>query len=370
LDNILEVYIAKADSAGSEAYANLFLPAAPYVLFDALDKARVQQGDEMYFQVEEYYAFEFMEPFIADCDNLVELNALCRKLSELDEMQGAAFEGLLKMEIAKKDGPITVGKLIDLAYSADCCHVVDEALNDSQLGRFYAENGFVPEVDNLSDRLFDMLDFERIGREQRQGEGGVFTERGYVVHHSELTEVYKDMSFHIRTPDYQILLELPDGSHLELPAKELPNAPSHYCVDCRVPSLMAAIDAADLDEVNEFAMLLKSMGDALVRKYKAVLCATGCETLEDAATLAGYLDEYTFDEDISSLRELGLDELEFSMGKENADLLAKYTDLYSYGRALLERDQSAITGYGLVARPDHQPLQNLSEQQAQQHMMT
>ena len=67
LDKIMDVYIAKTDYATpSEAHANLSLPAMPFELFDALDRARIQQGDELYFQVEEYYAFENMEPFISD----------------------------------------------------------------------------------------------------------------------------------------------------------------------------------------------------------------------------------------------------------------------------------------------------------------
>lgn len=220
MDKIMAVYIAKANAPESEADAMLSLPAMPYELFDALDRARVQQGDDLYFQVEKYSVFEYMEPpFITDANNLVELNTLCQKLSELNDQQSTAFEGLIKLEVAKENGPISIGKLIDLACSTDCCHVVGEALNDSQLGRFYAENGFVPELDNLPDKVFELLDFERIGWELRQGEGGVFTDGGYVVQHSELAEVYKDMTFAMQTPDYQILLEDMQGNRLELPGR-------------------------------------------------------------------------------------------------------------------------------------------------------
>lgn len=365
---IMDVYIAKADAPESEAYATLTLPATPFEFFDALDKARVQQGDELYFQVEEYHAFESMEPYISDADNLAELNALCQKLSELNDRQSAAFEGLLKMEAAKKDGPVSLAKLIDLAYSADCCHVVDEALNDSQLGRYYAENGFVPEVDNLSDRLFDLLDFERIGREQRHGEGGLFTEHGYVVQHSELNEVYKDMNFRIQTPFYQILLELPDGNRLELPSANLPEASSHHCVDCRVPQLMATIDVADLQSVSDFAEMLQNIGDKPMRKYKAILHATGCNALEEAVELAGHMDDFVFTESVSGFRDLAMDEMKFMMSNEDAALLAKHTDLIGYGKDILKRDHSAISQYGLVERQDGQPMNAPFEQQTQSGM--
>ena len=77
--------------------------------------------------------------------------------------------------------------LRDLAANAaqDCCHVVSAA-DDAQLGRFYAENGFLPELDGISDQVFGLLDFAQIGKLMRTGENGVFTKNAYVVQHSEL----------------------------------------------------------------------------------------------------------------------------------------------------------------------------------------
>lgn len=65
-------------------------------------------------------------------------------------------------------------------YFQDDYHVVDAA-DDAQLGRFYAENGFIPELDGISDGVFKMLDFARIGKALRTGEGGVYVSGCYVV---------------------------------------------------------------------------------------------------------------------------------------------------------------------------------------------
>jgi hypothetical protein len=44
LDKIMDVYIVKTDYATpSEARANLSLPAMPFELFDALDRARIKK---------------------------------------------------------------------------------------------------------------------------------------------------------------------------------------------------------------------------------------------------------------------------------------------------------------------------------------
>lgn len=362
MDKIMNVYIASPNKPDSEACATLVLPAMPYELFDALDKVRIGLDDELYFQVEEYCAFEYLEPYLTDADNLSELNALCQRLSELDDLQCAAFEGLLKMEIAKKSGPIPIGTCIDLAYSTDSCNVVGEARNDAELGRFYANNDFIPTVENLSDEVFELLDFEKIGRTQRTAEGGVFTRVGYVMQDTELTEAYKNMSFTVQTPDYQILLELPDGMRLELPCKFPPDVPSHRCLDCRVPMLMGAIDEADIQEVNEFAEMLKGVGDTPMRKYKAVLYATGCDSLENAIATAEHLDDFKFEESTSCMRELALDKLNSLLDAEEVELLSKYTDLYCYGKAVMERDNSAITQYGLLGRRDWQPVETMNNQ--------
>ena len=105
-----------------------------------------------------------------------------------------------------------------------------------------------------------------------------------------------------------------------------------------------------------------------MRKYKAILLATGCNALEEAIELAGHMDDFTFEESISSFRELALDELKFMMRDEDAEFLAKHTDLIGYGKAILERNHSAISQYGLVERQDGQPMEVPLEQKGNNGM--
>ena len=153
---IFEVYLAKEDVPNNEAYAKLDLPASPWELWDALDKVRLNEGEQLYMEIEDYDAFEYLSPHLDGLDiSLNELNDLAARLATLDEVQGIAFEGLFSMEVQKKvntnGGIITMQDMRDLAVSAktDCYHVVDAA-DDAQLGRFYAENDFVPELEGIS----------------------------------------------------------------------------------------------------------------------------------------------------------------------------------------------------------------------------
>ena len=172
---VFAMYLAKEGNPNSDAYAKLDLPASPWELWDALEKVRLQTDDILYMEIEDYYAFEYLAPHLDGLEiSLNELNDLAARLATLDEVQGIAFEGLFSMEVQKKvnanGGVITLQDLRDLAVSAktDCYHVVDAA-DDAQLGRFYAENEFIPELDGVSNEVFEMLDFAGIGRMMRQG---------------------------------------------------------------------------------------------------------------------------------------------------------------------------------------------------------
>ena len=182
---ILRVYLAKNDTPYSAAYAKLELPASPWEVWDAMEKVRLQTDDILYMEIEDYFAFEYLSPHLDGLDiSLNELNDLAGRLAVLDETEQEAFDGLLRLEIQRKvesNGSIlTMQDLRTLAVSAgaDCCHVVG-ATSDAELGRFYAENGFMEELDGLSDDVFEMLDFGKIGKALRTGENGTFTRNGY-----------------------------------------------------------------------------------------------------------------------------------------------------------------------------------------------
>ena len=199
--------------AGKDQYtcsAALTLPASIYEMVDMAERVGLEKVEELYFEVEKSYRGEYLVNALKWNATLPELNILAWKVAEMDEGQEAILEGLIKMEQKKQDVPwLPYPKLLQLAENTACCHRVPQARNDSQLGRFYAENGFVEGVDDLPDRLFELLDFEKIGRDARLAEGGVFTEdSGYVVRHQELKELEKLPDLIICRPYYTMLLEL------------------------------------------------------------------------------------------------------------------------------------------------------------------
>lgn len=397
-EKLFSVYLTSTDYS-KLAYAKLELPASPWELLDALDKARLPEGDSLYLEIIDYHEFEVLRSCLTcSATNLPELNDLAERLSRLDERQHTAFEGLVRVELQKQE-PLTLKRLRDLAASADCCHVVESVVSDGQLGRFYAENGFVPEVEGLPDAVFELLDFEKIGEMARTGECGVYVPSGiselggYVVQHSDLNSAPEILLCRPVEPDYAIHLrlaarhqDLPFGGtdvvELKLPAEdsvlEMAVRCLGYvdwgevectCLDCKVPQLKEHITSAVPFET------IKQLGDALTQMptqnlpaYKALIAVTECQHIEDALVLAEQLDEYSLSPSIACPEDAAAEELARLLPNESAKLLCPHINLHAYGQALLTSRNSIQSEYGLLERRDGQPIHSIGQQQQEPRM--
>ena len=395
---LFHVYLAKECIPNNEAYAKLNLPASPWKVWDAIEKVRLQTDDILYMEIEDYFAFEYLAPHLDGLDiSLNELNDLAARLATLDEVQGIAFEGLFSMEVQKKvntyGGIITMQDMRDLAVSAktDCYHVVDAA-DDAQLGRFYAENGFIPELDGISDEVFEMLDFAGIGRMMRCSENGVFVNSLYVLRDGELTTAPPVQKTLPEKPGYLFRLTL--GLHpdigddrtvtLELPAseKELEDAQERLGTlqwentvvldyDGIIPNAATFADLPmEIEAFNEFA---KSVKDIPVRqvqlpKLKALLEQFKVQDIETAMLLTEHLADYILTPGISSPQEAALDQLCFIMDREEAVRLIPYVNLFNYGETVIHADNAALTSYGLLHREDYEPMLSPIQQKQEKEM--
>ena len=391
---IFEVYLAKEDVPNNEAYAKLDLPASPWEVVDALDKVRLNEGEQLYMEIEDYDAFEYLSPHLDGLDiSLNELNDLAALLSVLDEVQEVAFEGLFSIEVQRKvnanGGVITLQDLRDLAVSAktDCYHVV-EAADDAQLGRFYAENDFVPELDGVSNEVFEMLDFAGIGRMMRCSENGVFVGSLYVLRDGELTTAPPVQKALPEKPGYLFRLTL--GLHpdiddartvtLDLPAAEAELLDAQEQLGAEGWEGVTVIDydgiipyaaeftglPMELEELNAFTKAARDIPRSEVPKLKALLEQFEVQDIGTAMLLTEHLADYILTPGISSPQEAALDQLCFIMDREEAVRLIPYVNLYTYGCDIIKEDNAVLSPYGLLHRVDYQPM--LSPMQETQKM--
>ena len=395
---MLRVYLAKNDTPYSAAYAKLDLPASPWEVWDAMEKVRLQTDDILYMEIEDYFAFEYLSPHLDGLDiSLNELNDLAAQLAALDEVQGIAFEGMFSIAVQRKvnanGGVITLQDLRDLAVSAktDCYHVVDAA-DDAALGRFYAENDFIPELDGVSDEVFEMLDFAGIGRMMRCSENGVFVGSLYVLRDGELTTAPPVQKTLPEKPGYLFRLTL--GPHpdigdermvtLDLPAseKELEDAQERLGTlqwgntvvldyDGIIPNAAIFADLPmEIEAFNEFAKAVKDIPVRQVQlpKLKALLEQFEVQDIGTAILLAEHLDDYILTPELSSPQETAVDQLCFIMNREEAVRLIPYVNLFNYGETVIHADNATLTSYGLLHRADYEPMLSPIQQKQEKEM--
>lgn len=392
---VCEVYLVSS-TASDERGVELTFPVSQYEMMDAFEQIHTKMPGDVYWQVDEFYCFDYLAPHLDESMSIFEFNSLTEQLSMLDGYQETALEGLLQMQVNKhmqeNGGVITVPELMMLAANADHCHVLADVHTDEELGKFYVENGFREDLDALPDSAYALLDYAKIGKQMCESEAGTFTPHGYVVRTEELEplpehEPQREISYMIRltlmnheNEQKTAVLDLPATEErmqevqAELDAPEWFDAQFISC-DAIVPQLNTMLtDVEDLPRINELAhSLLKLKANGQLTKFKAVVGATQCESLDDVFDRLEKLPQYCFEAKIRDKDALVRDELEFVLGGKDADLIYKHLNCEAYAEDVLKQYGAEITPYGMVNREDfgplHEPIPEQKQEQTQEPQM-
>ena len=388
---VCEVYLVSSASS-DERGVELTFPVSQYEMMDAFEQIHTKSPGDVYWQVDEFYCFDYLAPHLDESMSIFEFNSLTEQLSKLDERQETALEGLLQMQVDKhvqeNSGIITVPELMMLAANVNRCHVLADIHTDEDLGKFYADNDFLPELNDLPDSVYDLLDYAKIGKQMREDESGVFTPHGYVVRTEELQplpdyEPQRDINYMIRltlmnheNEQKTAVLALPATEERmqevqkELDAPEWFDAQFTGC-DAIVPQLNSMLtDVEDLPRINELAHSIQELkASGQLTKFKAVVSATQCESLDDVFDRIEKLPQYCFETKIRDKDALVRDELEFVLGGRDADLIYKHLNREAYAEDVLKQYGAEITPYGMVNREDFGPLHEPIPEQKQEPQM-
>ena len=386
---VCEVYLVSSASS-DERGVELTFPVSQYEMMDAFEQIHTKSPGDVYWQVDEFYCFDYLAPHLDESMSIFEFNSLTEQLSKLDERQETALEGLLQMQVKnhmqENSGIITVPELMMLAHNVDHCHVLADVHTDTELGKFCADNDFLPELTALPDSVYALLDYAKIGKQMRESEAGAFTPHGYVVRTEELEplpehEPQREISYMIRltlmnheNEQKTAVLDLPATEQRLLEVQEELDAPEWYDAqftgcDAIAPQLNSMLtDVEDLPRINELAQSLQELkAGGQLTKFKAVVSATQCETLDDVFDRIEKLPQYCFETKICDKDALVRDELEFVLGGKDADLIYKHLNREAYAVDVLKQYGAEITPYGMVNREDFGPLHEpISEQQQEQ----
>ena len=383
----MRVYLCGQDWTSSHEEMYLDLPAAPWELVDAMEKLNLTEEADLYVQAEEYYDFDYIQGFIPESTSLSQLNELCGALDSMDEMDRIGFQGLLQSSAFYDRFNLGFEKLMDIAQAKDCYHIAEGVGNDAELGRYLCLNGFIDGTLELPEKVYELLNFEKIGKDFRMTEHGAFADGCYIAPDGEIP--HREMHYEICPPEYVVMLDVfnreDSTKHwlLAAPAvpEEMDSALRHIgaeswdeavciCTDCQIPQLMETVtQTGNIAAINRFAGILEGVPAEDITKLKAVLEVMHCDDLITASLIAGELDNYMLSENIRGAEDYGRWQLDYMLSSADRDLILKHINLYAYGKELLEQDAAVISTYGLIERKDNQPILSQAQQEPSQMTM-
>ena len=387
MGKVMRVYLCGQDWTSSHEEMYLDLPATPWELIDAMEKLNLTKEADLYVQAEEYYDFDYIQGFIPESTSLSQLNELCGALDSMDEIDRIGFRGLLQSSAFYDRFNLGFEKLMDIAQAKDCYHIAEGVGNDAQLGQYLCLNGFIDGTLELPEKVYELLNFEKIGKDFRMAEHGAFADGCYIAPDGEIP--HREMHYEICPPEYVVMLDVfnreDSTKHWLLAAPAVPEEMDAtlkhidvenwdeavcVCTDCQVPQLMKTVtQTGNISTINRFANILEGVPAEDITKLKAVLEVTHCDDLITASLIAGELDNYMLSENIRGAEDYGRWQLDYMLSSADRDLILKHINLYAYGKELLEQDSAVISTYGLIERKDNQPILSQAQQEPSQMTM-
>ena len=95
MNKVCDVYLATSDERSME----LVFPVSQYELMDAFEQLGAQSPKNVYWQIDEFYRFNFSPLHLDEELSIFEFNALTEQLSKLAAWQETALGGLLQMQV-------------------------------------------------------------------------------------------------------------------------------------------------------------------------------------------------------------------------------------------------------------------------------
>lgn len=306
-------------------YATLELPAKEYEIRDALQQIRAigRSDGEIDITVLECPMIPELTDARIDFPTLKEMEFFAKRLAALDEDQQSILQAIApKIFRLGENEIVSIRDLINMTYGLDSVSVLSNVTNDEQLGEFVIESDMQEDVSSVPENAMYLLDKKRIGKLQREMDGGVFAGKLYVcTDHFEMPKVYdgKTLPETSHEPWYAFRLliaqtpveESEDTAETaewiflpmtKIEANRIAKAHNEKCIeDCvyfdfesSVPQINAEMfgSMADFDKLNTLAEQMAVMSPADQVKFKAALCLEDSKNMDEVLDISEHLHEY------------------------------------------------------------------------------
>ncbi len=346
-------------------------PMNVFEIQDTLDRLKIPDDKPIVrFEISEYDNMDFpfelcLRDFSAD---IYRLNLFAERLEKLDSSEMTAFRSLLKInpESSFED-------ILKMTYGLDSV-MIYPCSDCRELGEMVIENDLMPEIENCSNEILELLDREKVGRLMREREGGVFINERYCV-----TSGYEppNINIEIGRPEncFFRLLIAPDSTKKEqshwvtLPCEraKLFEIYDGVCLEFQssLPSVQFS-DTHQIGKLNELSECLSHLYHGNFVKLKAVMESENIYEISDVIDCIDRLDEYQFDRNIFNQSDFGRAYLLKNIHKNFDFSAVEDMNLCDFGRVILERKQGEITSYGAISGRGQELYSFLTVQPEQQ----
>ena len=301
---LIELSAENTDDASKEYVADIRLPASVHEMDDAIERCRgyLEKTHIMPFGITECERVPLLSELRFDSPNLYELNFLAKQISEFDTAQLAAYNALLPLVVGEdyESNLISIKDVINLTYSVDDYSVASNIFNDTELGEMLVDNNMVEDIENLSDEIIELLDYEKVGEAHRMAENGVYvngcyvSREGFKLKETEniLIHEFDKYMFRFRLSRYDgipMWINVPLDENSEQILKSA-NVDEFNLVDfvSAIPQIEKYSDKmhpkitmAEINRIDKLCQNFLSLDEIQSIKFKAALCFEDVQTLDD-----------------------------------------------------------------------------------------
>ena len=363
-------------------YRSLELPAQEHEIRDALQQLRQRSADILPDQIAIYNSryIPQLEDKRFDSPTIDELNFFAKRLAAMDENDMAIMQALCSRYIKDDDELVSIKDLINMTYGLDSVSVLSNVTNDEQLADFVIENEMQDDVASVPESARYLLDKAKIGKLQREMDGGVYSGKLYVcTDHFEMPKVYDGKTLPESTyePWFAFKLQVAQAPQSDEPFAEptewitLPmtekamkevakrlNASSlkelvYYEFESSVPQITTDdfTQMLDIEKLNALAFTMAEMSPDEQITFKAALEAERKHgiNLDDILNISNNLHRYEMNTNCEGASDFFKQYLLTHMDTKFDD---RWLDPLVYrreGSRLLEKLGATVTDYGIIS---------------------
>ena len=363
-------------------YRSLELPAQEHEIRDALQQLRQRSAEISPAQIAIYNSryIPQLEDKGFDRPTIDELNFFAKRLAAMEENDMAIMQALCSRYIKDDDELVSIKDLINMTYGLDSVSLLSNVTNDEQLADFVIENEMQDDVASVPESARYLLDKAKIGKLQREMDGGVYSGKLYVcTDHFEMPKVYdgKTLPESTHEPWFAFKLQVAQAPQNDEPFAEptawitLPmteeamkevakrlNASSlkelvYYEFESSVPQITTDdfTQMLDIEKLNALAFTMAEMSPDEQITFKAALEAERKHgiNLDDILNISNNLHRYEMNTNCEGASDFFKQYLLTHMDTKFDD---RWLDPLVYrreGSRLLEKLGATVTDYGIIS---------------------